>query len=459
MPNRKILGNIRQAIASGKEQEAITLLTNYCSEQKYEDLHRSVLAVSGNLNTLLLKERNHTIALNEAMIEHNKIKERLLQITQEAERYANANYRRSKQLISAKNKASKGIPIFAYLLGVAILLSGLYYLGDYFFDKSAAHQETLNQKKDSLEMIGGDLQDLPLSTPLSEPKKVPVELEIDQFQSFYYNKIHPASATKRGSYQFPVIDFKFHNSGDAMAYIKEFHVDVLEYEVDETAILSMDFSYNPKAFNLSITNTGWGTAERCNCKIENADLSQLFDAQLLEFEKDISSVEEHNYQKEILYSLAADSADFSQINASQIEINQENTKVKCTYQNKGINREVVFSFRGTPLYLDTIGFQKEYEYDDINSLHVNPTANYLLYINSEEKTYRKDLLHKVEADELHRFQITIGNQQSCKVKLQFRFTTNEDRELKSKPFEVEIWRPKRVDTPIFRGDILKVVNS
>ena len=96
---------------------------------------------------------------------------------------------------------------------------------------------------------------------------------------------------------------------------------------------------------------------------------------------------------------------------------------------------------------------------DINTAVVYMAANYLLYINSEEKTYHQDMLHEVEGDDLHRFQITIGSQQSCKVKLQFRFETNDKRELKSEPFEVDIWRPKRADAPSVQGDILNVVKS
>ncbi|MEM6698108.1 MAG: hypothetical protein AAF599_06915, partial [Bacteroidota bacterium] len=186
MPNREILENIKYAIASAKEQEAIDLLKNYCLERKYEDLYRSVLVVSGNLQTLTKKERNHTIALDDAMIEHSKIKEQLLEITEEAERYADANYRRNKNLKAAKTKASKGIPMVAYLVGIVVLLGGLYYLGNHFFNKSTAHQAKVNEKKDSLTIIGGNLQTIPMSqgAPTSEVEEIePTELEIDSFRS------------------------------------------------------------------------------------------------------------------------------------------------------------------------------------------------------------------------------------------------------------------------------------
>lgn len=461
MPNREILENIRHSIASAKEQEAIELLKNYCLERKYEDLHRSVLVVSGNLQTLTKKERNHTIALDDAMIEHSKIKERLLEITQEAERYADANYRRSKTLEVAKKKASKGIPMVAYLVGIVVLLGGLYYIGNYFFNKSTEHQAKVNEKKDSLVMIGGNLQNIPMSqeAPIQEKEIEVPELEIDSFQSFYNHRIHPEGSPYRRGYEFPVVDFKFHNEGNAKAYIKAFHVDVLEYEVDETPILSMDFSMNPKSWNLSMENRGWGTAKNCKCKIENAELAQLFEPELLEFERDIEPMDEFNSKKETLHSLPADAANFAQIAVDRIQIDRENTQVKCTYSNKGEQQETVFPFYGAPVYLDTIGFQKEYDNVGINTAVVHMAANYLLYINSEEKTYHQDMLHEVEGDDLHRFQVTIGGQQSCKVKLQFRFETNDGRELKSEPFEVAIWRPKRSDVPSVQGRILNVVKS
>ncbi|MEL6721534.1 MAG: hypothetical protein AAFP82_22745, partial [Bacteroidota bacterium] len=441
------------------------LLRTYCMERKYEDLHHAVLAVSGNLQTLIKKERNHTIALDDAMIEHSKIKEQLLEITLEAERYADPSYRRSKNLKAAKKKASKGIPMIAYLVGIVLLLGGLYYLGNHFFDKSTAHQAKVNEKKDSLTIIGGDLQSIPMaqgnpSTEVVEEPEEDVDLEIEQFQSFYNRRIHPEGSTyRRGRYEFPVIDFKFHNTGNALAYLKAFYVDVLEYQVDETAILSMDFSINPKNWNMTMENRGWGTAKNCNCKIENEELAQLFDTTLLEFERDIYPVDEFSNEKDVLYSLAADSADFSQFAKPIIELNKNNTKVKCTYLNKGKEEEAEFPFYGVPVYLDTLGFRKDYDSVTSHPLAVFQAANYLLYINSEEKTYRQDILHQVEADELHRFQITIGGQQSCKVKLQFRFVTNDERELKSKPFEVEIWRPKKVDTPPVEGDVLNVLKS
>jgi len=462
MPNREILENIKNSIASGKEQAAIELLKNYCSERKYEDLHRSVLAISGNLQTLILKERNHTIAVDDAMIEHNKIKERLLEITQEAERYADANYRRNKNLKEVKNKASKGIPLVVYLFGIAILLGGLFYIGNHFFHKSTAQQNKINEKKDSLTIIGGDLQKLPMTqaAPVFEQEeKEPEALEVEQIQTFYDHRILAEDHPYRAAYKFPVIDFKFHNKGNAQAYINAFYVDVLEYEVDETAIMKMNFSINPKQWDFVLENTGWGTAKNCNCQIENEQFAQVFDTDLLQFEQDIEPTDELVYKREIVHSLLADSADFSFIAASEIEINKENTQVKCIYFNKGETKELNFPFYGYPVYLDTIGFRKEYSSAEINSAVVYRAANYLLYINEEEKTYAQDILHDVDADDLHRFQITIGSRQSCKVKLQFRFITNDERELKSEPFEVEIWRPKRVEVPGVQGNILNVINS
>lgn len=77
-------------------------------------------------------------------------------------------------------------------------------------------------------------------------------------------------------YQFPTIDFKFQNTGNATAFIWKFKIDILEAEIDITP--KFDFEYSVAAGNLIIKciNNGWGSANSCKLTINEPTLNKVF---------------------------------------------------------------------------------------------------------------------------------------------------------------------------------------
>src|SRR5215471_2247272 len=78
---------------------------------------------------------------------------------------------------------------------------------------------------------------------------------------------------------FPVLDFKFQNTGHAAAVLWKFSIVVEDIKIDPQPSLSAWVKFISTArLSTSITNNGWGAAVNCELTLSSPVLDALFTA-------------------------------------------------------------------------------------------------------------------------------------------------------------------------------------
>lgn len=81
------------------------------------------------------------------------------------------------------------------------------------------------------------------------------------------------------SYNFPTIDFKFQNTGNATAFLKQFIIEVTKMEIDKTPVLEFGVRVIDGAVHITASNQGWGSSE-CQLQLREPTLERLYPSHL-----------------------------------------------------------------------------------------------------------------------------------------------------------------------------------
>lgn len=291
---------------------------------------------------------------------------------------------------------------------------------------------------------------------------------------------------------FPIIDFKFQNTGSATAFLWKFTVKILDIEIDRTPVLRHFIGLTPlnvdsrKSRNkirfvddsceakLTVTtrNDGWGCALGCEVQVSELPLKPLFTESARTFRGNIES-------EQSLITISLDPSTLNQeyfTNALQKHYEERaNTslraiydlndipegclplrtpKVRSTFQDiHGISHEDVQHASTASLSGDCVGglYLNRSSFKWINYRNFGlscdsillPSAVYYVSLNPEMQVsqHSYSISHKIPSGDVERFHIMIGSSKSCKAALRFEFSVDSESAIISDEFHVKISNP------------------
>lgn len=264
-------------------------------------------------------------------------------------------------------------------------------------------------------------------------------------------------------YRFPSIDFKFQNTGNAPAFLWQFIVSILSVEIDPTPVFDfLDFKVEivDNAFQVIVTNSGWGTAYDCDFHINEPLLNLLFTESQRRYRGIIRSGEERKifdlrFQQNMTEKIKDKFVNIDYYPSNpQTHIPYKDTiygielrNIKCQWRcmdEKGKSHESevqvwswLWDFILTPNGFCRIrgpksgaGFPSEVTYSSI----IDPKRG------PYERAY--PISHKIPAGEIERFHILIGSPSSCHLHLKFKFLVGKSQVIESEIFDIKIWNPR-----------------
>jgi len=250
------------------------------------------------------------------------------------------------------------------------------------------------------------------------------------------------------NYDFPTIDFKFQNTGNATAFLKQFTINVIQAEIDTTPVLKFTANAIDGALRITVSNRGWGTVE-CQLQLHEPTLERLFSTHLQK------SVILENSDEQQAFHLTLDMADKEQF---------ELIKQKFTsFEERGLPLETFqvsyrchdkknleyFNMQGLNLrfrrfFLTKIGFIASQTHDANVSLAISDTT-YVSVIDPKQQESQElvyPISRKIPPGDVEHFHIMIGSSMSAKLRLRFKFSIDKDKSVESEEFEIHVWNPK-----------------
>jgi len=285
------------------------------------------------------------------------------------------------------------------------------------------------------------------------------------------------------NYDFPTIDFKFQNTGNATAFLKQFTINVIQAEIDTTPVLKFTADAIDGALQIAVSNRGWGTVE-CQLQLHEPTLERLFPTHLQK------SVVLESSDEQQVFHLTLDMADKEQFELikqkftsfDEMTEGEKYKKYKTILLRKLLRKllkqkheeelgKIIFS--GLPLE----AFQVSYRCSDRKNLeYLNEqkldswgrdfllTANEFIVLQppvfcsakESDITYTsvinlmqqepQELVYpisrKISQGDVERFHIMIGSSMSVKLRLRFKFSIDKDKSVESEEFEIYVWNPK-----------------
>jgi len=323
--------------------------------------------------------------------------------------------------------------IVGIVAGILAIITALFAGIRYFFKKNA--ELTSNVEQIDIRLDANDS----LYTQKSEGDKKIITPE----KNITVEKI---SSSK---YKFPSIDFKFRNTGNAVAFLWEFSLDIIDIKVNIEPVLSFD-SYIDNSGNLviEVKNTGWGDAKNVHVKIKNEILNSCFSENECEFSGEIKS----NERKEIFL-----------FNGNRVanKLNQkiDQISVVCSYSDEDNNEYTdEYYVRGKKMEIGENGFQ-EIHHPPIRHQMAPSDEIYITYVDPDklEKEIPYPISRKILSGDVERFHIMVGSNKSCKVSLRFVFKVDKSEIITSEVFEISIYNPigSELNSEFKDGNMLK----
>lgn len=257
--------------------------------------------------------------------------------------------------------------------------------------------------------------------------------------------------------RFPIIDFKFNNTGTGKAFLWEFIVNVLEVEIDLQPVFEYSYHFDSSTNNLEIyvQNNGHGPAKKCHFEINNPLLNQCFSLDERTFNGDIVSGlkkcilvlnNSSSINKEVQGKIGALKIGYSCVDNNNKPIKDSNS-LYCgneyeiiSMTNKGFKIEQTF-------YAPPLACMRR------------PSEIYTTIISPEmgkhKRTYK--ISREVAPGDTERFHIMVGCKKSAKLKMEFHFKVDKNSIITSRQFEIEIHNPlnSRFYDDYLDGEILK----
>lgn len=295
-------------------------------------------------------------------------------------------------------------------------------------------------------------------------------------------------------FEFPTIDFKFQNTGDATAVLWEFQIAVLEASIDRTPVLSGRYlcpgvketewnrSYWSTLFDSSgnltilLKNDGWGAARNCRLAVRNPLLERIFTDDELRFEGDIESREERtltlkaklleeelfdNFEEEDRKLSASerhrsghDEWYWVRMRSMPPDMPPEGSGIRlhelavhgAARDASGIEREIHVVLQPPTKHGELLLQKDRFLWWEGESPRYAPLRSAVIYSTiidvdqgPHNRTYR--ISRKIPPGDVERFHVMIGASKSCQLKLKFCFRVDEKDQVKSGVFSVQIWNP------------------
>ncbi len=263
------------------------------------------------------------------------------------------------------------------------------------------------------------------------------------------------------SYDFPTIDFKFQNTGNATAFVWQLAVRVIQSEIDTKPALDFKVDVVDNALKILVINNGWGTAYNCHIQVNETTLNRLFFESLRQA---TFTIESGKVQEVICLTLdmansrelAALIQEFVSINSSWLSDPSEGRElstlnIKSIYQDdkgteyrseEGVCSRKVYLEEG---YYDFIvitqdSFLKISESVYSGSGRAKSDTTYITIIDplkgSQELIY--PISRKIPSGDIERFHIMIGSPMSCHLHIQFKFFIDQSKIVESEEFDIHI---------------------
>lgn len=267
--------------------------------------------------------------------------------------------------------------------------------------------------------------------------------------------------------KFPVIDFKFQNSGNATAFLWQFIVSIKKIELNITPSLTFEYAVVPKDnkeqmsfreesvgdLEIFVTNNGYGDALNCDIEICHSAIERYFLPEERKFNGKIISGEKKSILKLSGNKLA-------QING-KLEIGEIFAKTNCIDINNLIHKfsNKVLNDYGhwNRLSLTSNGFLFEYGFYKFSAR--GPSEIYCVIIDAEKSVHQRvyKISREIKSGDIDRFHIMIGCTKSAKLDLDFKFIIDQNQNINSDTFEVNIWNPMNKDSydDYIDGDVLR----
>jgi hypothetical protein len=310
-----------------------------------------------------------------------------------------------------------------------------------------------------------------------------------------------------GDSLFPTIDFKFHNSGNAVSYMHEFHIEVIEARLDKRPIFKahlgirrdlnqdvgldgisiVDLSVMSGDLIVDISNNGWGGDVSCDIFIMDSFFQELFPEELLKTKLVLSGGE-----RKQAFKLKASQVDQQKIKALLCE-NKKSNEIGLLSQDghqgsvwelsipditlsyvddiekhqESINLEPTTESLygvGGRLYLTGQSFKWRSGGEYGCACYHPPSAVYYAKIDPNNGAYVKKykISHRIGKGDIERFKIMVGSVMSSNLKVVFRFIMEEGRFIESKVFAIDVWRPRNIKIPSYYendGELIEKINK
>jgi len=266
---------------------------------------------------------------------------------------------------------------------------------------------------------------------------------------------------EKNRYNFPTIDFKFQNTGNATAFLWQFTIRVLEAKIDPTPVLDFKIDVVDNALKVLASNKGWGTAYDLQIKIDESVINSIFPDSV---RQNNNEIDENTYEKEVLRLIPEEmiqthlkemSKNFVELDSNKtirfhflkprqgIKIDTVKIIWSCKDKNNIIHngQEEIECYGNIALTSDGfIALVKRREFksemlSDITYITIIDPVNC-----SQEIHY--PISRKIPSGDIERFHIMIGATKSCHLRLQFLFYVDREKFIESENFEINVWNPK-----------------
>lgn len=259
---------------------------------------------------------------------------------------------------------------------------------------------------------------------------------------------------------FPVVDFKFQNTGKGKAYLWEFIININSIIVDITPVLKFRYEIKDNEFRIIVKNDGYGSALNSKLTVTEKTLNKLLKDNSFQFdigsgeEKEIGRIDKALLNIDLLKGktkLDKISVDWN-CKAEDGRLLIDNVSyIDCSYEYS--------AYYSSTVYIDKKGFIEATSYHHVSFCLRSPSEIYcvILDLSSRELKKQYPISREIAPGDIDRFHIMIGSDKSAKIELSFSFKIDQNIIINSDLFEINTWRPlnqKKYDYYI-DGDIIK----
>jgi hypothetical protein len=292
-------------------------------------------------------------------------------------------------------------------------------------------------------------------------------------------------------HSFPVIDFKFRNSGAGAALLSKYHIEVLDSEINVSPYLKFDWSLNESrqsrnersisspTLEINVRNFGWGEARSLSVLIKNKMLSDLFDSK----KRSIEVVHDDNKISAFVFDIKTIRRDIflrhAALNLAEHEVSRKSEYGSHEmYRGSSAYQTVSqLSEAKTPFVLidkipldwrcldvcgrsytgqESVSFDRSMqngsaiiitedaftfvEGDYVLACMMDSGPTFCALIDPDKGAHVRSyaISRRIGAGDVERFQVLVGATKSCSLKIRLAFDVDGENRVQSKVFELNI---------------------